>query len=72
VKGIYIKDYYYRSASEKIVGIVGRLVLGLATQSQGKSCHNLNIQITFVVIFMWDSIKNTFGCRHLYSIFQCG
>jgi hypothetical protein len=59
VKGIYIKVYYNRSASEKKVGIVDRLVLGLVTQLQGKSCHNSNIQIRFAVIFMSDSIENT-------------
>ena len=41
------------------VGIVDRLVLGLVTQLQGKSCHNSNIQIRFAVIFMSDSIENT-------------
>jgi hypothetical protein len=59
VKGIYIKVYYNRSALEKKVGIVDRLVLGLVTQLQGKSCHNSNIQIRFAVIFMSHSIENT-------------
>jgi hypothetical protein len=58
VKSIYVSRI--ATSDKKVSIVVDRVVLGLATQSQGKSCHNSNIQITFAVIFKWDSKENTF------------